>query len=562
MAIIPFSTPNPRTGGRTNIPGMNTTAVLYYQPGSPFNDVLKQSEDIVRPDGQNRDFDGDRTPNGYPTTVGSAVNWVGFYFASGLGNDRPTGRYVLSWSGGSGVKPSISGLSPVVDEEFRRVYDIPEWNTARAIRIKVSDIRNIGESSYAADPIVSMRLEEEALEGTTGYGEPNFLREKWVDSYKNFAVRMMNFQATNQQDGNTDWESRRTKSYRTYTHGRYDKGTNRHTPAGVPLDVALEIGNTLGTPTWVCVPHGYTDDAVRKFAQYAATNYKFKAPLGIEYSNEAWNGMFPQNAYMQAEGLREDSRTGRYGGSNYPFWSHYVFRSTQVARIIADELDRHGKDFCPIICPQTGNTWQSRVALFTNVAEDLSGEKELASKYCKTVGANGYFGGKVLREPFLTSRDLPGTMGPTVEHEPDMSEIYAHMEYMIDVFHRDIEARDSWAANRKNFVDAGFDEVLIYEGNHHVRWEGRGRPTDWAKEIVSQYETTKFQQLHRSGLRAAEEIMGADTYMHFVLVSAREPGGYWGYYETLEDFMEPDGRKNLLGDSFRDHTGLSRTFSI
>lgn len=558
--MVAFSQPDPRAGVGSKA-GTNTTAVLYYRKGSPFNNLCYQAEDIVRADGVNADFDGQRNSDGYPTTYGTATTHIEWYIMSNLEGEYPAGNYVLTWSGGGAgtVKPSLTGKTPTVDEANRRVYSMSEadFAGARSIRILVADIDSWGTGNYAGDPITDVQFSHEDYEGTCGYGEADFLRQDYIDAYSKFTggLRVMNMMATNQQDGNTAWANRRPTTYRTFSHGAYDDGTGRHTPAGAPLPVVIEIVNTLGVPGWFNIPHAYDDSSITAWAQYLVDNYDHSlGPPAVEWSNECWNSTFIQEDWCQTEGLAEDAATesspgagdGRYGGDSFPLFAHAGFRSSQAMQLVKAVFDTAGKDFCAVLGVQTGNTGAALKTLQANTSEPFSAvSAETPADHHDSVCVSGYVGGKILREPFWSSSGakddgdpVPGTTENTINWDPDITKMWDHFDYMLDTFHPGSSTTDAWAKSEAQITAEGFSEILCYEGNHHVVREfGGGAGADglaWAQTLVDQYETETFQSYHRKLMRVWHDIFGDGCYMHFVLVADNtDDDGYWSYYPDL-----------------------------
>jgi hypothetical protein len=52
---------------------------------------------------------------------------------------------------------------------------------------------------------------------------------------------------------------------------------------------ALEMCNDLQKDAWICVPHGYTDQAIRDLLTYWRDNLSASQKLRVEWSNEIWN---------------------------------------------------------------------------------------------------------------------------------------------------------------------------------------------------------------------------------------------------------------------------------
>ena len=68
---------------------------------------------------------------------------------------------------------------------------------------------------------------------------------------------------------------------------------------GAPLEVMVELANRLHADAWFTVPHAADNDFVRRYAEYIRANLDPALKVYIEYSNETWNGIFSQHAYMK-----------------------------------------------------------------------------------------------------------------------------------------------------------------------------------------------------------------------------------------------------------------------
>ena len=101
------------------------------------------------------------------------------------------------------------------------------------------------------------------------------------------------------------------------------------TPAGVPIEVMIDLANTLHVDPWFCIPHQASDDYVRQFATLLHARLDPALQPHIEYSNEVWNTGFAQttwaNARSQALGLASP-----YGQPAI----FYAMRAVQIFKIM------------------------------------------------------------------------------------------------------------------------------------------------------------------------------------------------------------------------------------
>ena len=73
---------------------------------------------------------------------------------------------------------------------------------------------------------------------------------------------------------------------------------------GVPIEVMINLANTLHGDPWFCIPHQATDDYVRQFAALLRARLDPTLRPHIEYSNEVWNTSFAQTQWAIAESQR------------------------------------------------------------------------------------------------------------------------------------------------------------------------------------------------------------------------------------------------------------------
>lgn len=97
---------------------------------------------------------------------------------------------------------------------------------------------------------------------------------------------------------------------------------------GAPVEIMVELANRLHADAWFNVPHAANDDYVRRFAQYVRQNLNPGLKVYLEYSNETWNGIFSQHAYM-----KEGSRRLGFKDEAVPGTKFYSKRSVEIFKI-------------------------------------------------------------------------------------------------------------------------------------------------------------------------------------------------------------------------------------
>ena len=98
---------------------------------------------------------------------------------------------------------------------------------------------------------------------------------------------------------------------------------------GAPMEVMVELANRLHADPWFSLPHAASDDFVRRFADYVRVNLDPTLKVYVEYTNEAWNGIFTQHAYVKQQGVR----LGLDPDPNQAAYKYYSQRSVEVFNI-------------------------------------------------------------------------------------------------------------------------------------------------------------------------------------------------------------------------------------
>ncbi len=289
---------------RSKYNGMNLSGIAYYSTEFPFVDMVKSGMGWVSGE-DNGTWGGafpSMTADGYPASLKpgqhalNAVAWTGGFVP---------GRYVILWDGDGTVGIPLTNATIVSNQPHRLVIDVTDTSGQLWVGI---------DSTSPTNPIHNVRFLWPGSESTytTQPFTPAFL-----DKLAPFSlVRYMDWGATNASPV-VNWADRAHVADLTYA-GK-----------GVPLEVMIDLANTLHVDPWFCVPHMATDDYVIRFATLLHDRLDPGLHPHIEYSNEVWNTGFPQatwaNAQSQALGLASP-----YGQPAI----FYATRSVQIFKLI------------------------------------------------------------------------------------------------------------------------------------------------------------------------------------------------------------------------------------
>ena len=143
----------------------------------------------------------------------------------------------------------------------------------------------------------------------------------YLNFMKDFRViRMMNMSGVT-RNNRIRWDKRPQVSQATWG-GK--EGTR-----GVPLEIMVKLANFVGTDIWFNLPHRADNNYIRQYANYVSKNLNPKLKAYVEYTNEAWNGVFSQMHHIQQMGFR----LGLDKNKQYAGYKFYSKRSVEIFKI-------------------------------------------------------------------------------------------------------------------------------------------------------------------------------------------------------------------------------------
>jgi hypothetical protein len=396
--------------------GMNLAQITDWSTEWPFVDMMRMARLWIP------QREGAAWGEGGPLALTSDW-WIssletGQYATTIMLNDvtgrQPLGDYVLLYDGEGDLRVEINPAASVVEQSPGRMVvrltattggvflNLRGTNPANPLR-NIRFLRPGTESSYRTDPFGA-----------------DFLRV-----VRPFGVlRFMQWQSTNDNPV-ADWALRSTPAFATFAG-----------PWGVPVEVMVELANTAGADPWFSMPHAATDEYVRQFASLVRTQLSAGRRVYVEYSNEVWNGIYPQAAYTTQRGLA-------LGLSADPFQASLRFYSQRAQEIFAIWRTVFGADSARVVrvlASQASNAW---------TAEQVLSWQD-AFRRTDAIAIAPYFGG------FLSGGDGA--------QQAAMSE-----SQVLDALLADIEGPvRGWIADNARVARTYGVRLVAYEGGQHL----------------------------------------------------------------------------------------------
>jgi hypothetical protein len=351
--------------------GINLTYMNYYSPEQPFLNVFKTSG-VSRssPSGWSThsvmDFNTGEAAylqldaNGYPTTLkaSSADPHSPQLFTSvgvllerelpksngGTGAPYRSGRYVVLYDGQGTLAYAFDAVL-VSSSPGRDVINVKTPSQEGIdLRITATDPNHTG--NYIRN-IRVVKAEEESLLVAGNVFEPSFL-----NLLQNFrVVRAVQWLEIDDAGGLlTNWADRPAPSDAGWG------GVN-----GVPIEILLQLCNTVGADCWLNVPHMANDDYITQMAVLAHANLAATQKIYVEFSNEVWNGGYAQAAYAAAQGKALWPNAGASPGAYNRSW--FGMRTAQMCDIWKSVWGADASRLVCVLGAQAGNTGTATQAL-------------------------------------------------------------------------------------------------------------------------------------------------------------------------------------------------------
>lgn len=313
---------------RSRSVGVNLGALAYYGTNFPFCDLMKSSggwwahtaDGSWAPSFPHTNAKGDPTYLMPGQIAAAAVAWTNAHY--------PAGRYTILWEGKGAIGFPLTSAKIVETEEHRIVIDVMATEQQMYVSIDKSD---------PSDPVRNVRFLLPGTEKTCATQRFN------VDYLKRIApfsvLRMMDWAVVNGSPV-VEWSDRAHVDDVTYT-----------TPRGVPVEVMIDLANTLHVDPWFTIPHMASDDYVKHFAILVHATLDPTLRPRIEYSNEVWNTGFSQSQWA----VKKSKETGlSTSQGRAPLF--YAKRSVEIFKIVRNEFGADSNRIVRVLAGQSAWT--------------------------------------------------------------------------------------------------------------------------------------------------------------------------------------------------------------
>ena len=286
--------------------------------------------------------------------------------------------------------------------------------------------------------------------------------------------------------------------------GNFTYATGR----GVPIEIMIDLANTLQVDPWFNVPTDAGDDYVRGMAETIERCLSPDLVPSVEYSNETWNSTFRQYQIVQQRG----EELGL--GDGDPFVAGLQYTAHRALEIwdIWDSVFA-SRPYRRVLASQAANTFtgETQLAYRRAAGEPTAGER--ADAYAIA--------------PYFT---VPGLDEP--ERLAEMRSLT--VDELLDRAQADVagRTRDDLIANM-NMAETFGVELVAYEGGQHlVGAAGNQDDQQLTNNLIAANRADRMESIYDEYLALWQtEVHG--QFNHFNDVTMPSRSGSWGSVEFL-----------------------------
>jgi hypothetical protein len=449
---------------------------------------------------------------------------------------RPTGRYTVLYDGQGTMDyhGSVQNLRRDVGRDtfdstggfFINITQVDATNPIRNIRVLLpggscdGDHYAYCQSDGDCGGARCVPFEETQHEQPF---HPQFLEE--VKPFR--ALRFMDWMETNREAAQTYPEHRRSARH-------YDDYPTREAKSWrpVPIDVMIDLANELGADAWFNIPHAAEDELVRRMAARVAERLRPDLKVYIEYTNEAWNTIFQQHHWINAQGCREESPNPRAecdGNGNgelceYGDWGvhgrcvrygerWFARRTVEVGRIWQEAFGSDGADrVVRVMGVQVGGNWW-----FERVLRETLPNGDPVHQHLDAIATAPYF---FMRGDVSTVDDVFGRNGaPDGDYRVLYGDPADDNDSAMDWVIRDMAVLDA--------PDLRHLDLLAYEAGQGLFSTDRAR----AAHFLEANSDPRMAEVYRDYLERWARYTGGSLMMHFAAATSAGWYGSWGHKE-------------------------------
>jgi hypothetical protein len=490
--VIHISNINDTSSNKRSL-GINVEGLNDWTPSLNFLNQFRRARLWISRPSDNSVWDDGRSismdVNGYVTSldVNQTVLSILHITTSNESNlSCESGRYELHYEGEGTF--TFQGASTLVSHDSTNKTAIVNFDCSTPNYLAFQLL-----STNPLDYLKNLTLVHEDYVASFNNGE--IFHPRLLESLKDFSVvRFMDWGKINYSTIST-WNNRVTPQSYSYAIG----------DRGVAIEAMIDLANRLDVSPWICVPHRADDAYFMPFATLLKTRLNTSLKFYVEYSNEVWNGIFPQNAFSLLEGVALNLDSNMYLAGQLFHWIQTAKIGEVLHTVFADESTQR---FSTVVGSQSSNIWfsQQGYAYLQGINKE---------HLIDAIAIAPYMGGHL---------GNPNTANTIATYTAD--QILDEVEANIPVVMQDVTTyvNDFSSKNIK---------ILGYEGGQHLARVGSTVHDSTLETLfIEANRAERMGALYKSYLDTWDTVSEQEVMLLFISVGGYGQYGSWGLKEN------------------------------
>ncbi len=500
----PATAPNPM--------GINLAPYNDYSPEFLFKDVFKSCREWITFDPSNPSVWDTRQniplrPDGYPRQIPADGQAVRTLMLWDLPHGYPAGAYRLRSTGRGIIRASLRGVSGSAVTFNSPVNATFQTDGINGVIIEILE-------SEAFNPVRNIQFE---MPFNTAIGRSTPFNPRLIAFLKNFdCIRWMDLMRTNGSPIST-WSQRTSTAFYSQAQA-----------TGVAYEYLIQLNNRVQKDAWVNIPHAADNNFIAQFATLLRDQLNPSLKIYVEYSNEVWNGIFPQHEYARAQG----ALLGYPGTPTDQTQRFYAKRSADVFAIFDSVFARNRNRLVKVLASHAVNIYGTEMVI--NAFRDPVYNPRQVQAHALAIAP--YFGNQIGQE--ICNAGTAATIS---------------VNEVLDLLEQDLANVDTRIQAQKNLADANQLRLLAYEGGQHLINGSFAcqNNADLTQKLNAANRDPRMEELYCRYLESWFNRQGG-LFMHYNSYSTYNQHGSWG----LKEYMgQPDASAHKYRAWMRVKTG-------
>jgi hypothetical protein len=425
----------------------------------------------------------------------------------------PSGTYIVLYAGEGTIEYGLgASFDASRSRHGRDVISVDPTRGGILLRITSTDPNNTG--SYIKNIRVVAETDETLASSTT-------FAQSFLDRLHPYqALRFMDWMQTNNSVVSS-WGSRATPSDARYSTAR-----------GVPLEIMAQLANLTDKAPWFTLPHQGDNGFVRLFAETTKASLKATLPVYVEYSNEVWNDVFSQGAWIQAQG--EAAWPGGTASGFTKRINFYGRRAAEICDIWRDVFsDSPGRVIC-ITASQAANSWTASEALTCPLWDQGP---------CVTHGITALAIAPYMGDYIGTDQHVNQLTQWTTRADKGLGPLFSELQSGSQLSQGPpggaLNQSFGWITENSLVAQQHSIALIAYEGGQHLVGVGSASNNAAITTLfTAANRDSQMESLYNDYLNGWN-ARGGGLFMHFTDIGAYSVFGSWGALEEIGQQSSP-----------------------